>query len=78
MLAEMSPRSVAKHVVRQHLIEVVKAPRAGHAVHRVVDRLVVPVLEPAFVQLVEDFLLLDFPLGIVILRGNEDLGKVES
>jgi hypothetical protein len=39
---------------------------------------VVPVLEPAFVQLVEDFLLLDFPLGIVILRGNEDLGKVES
>ena len=78
MLAEMSPRSVAKHIIRQHLVEVVKAPRASHAVHRIVDRLVVPVLEPAFVQLVEDFLLLDFPLGIVILRGNEDHGKVES
>jgi hypothetical protein len=78
MLAEMSPRSIAKHVVRQHLIEVVKATSAGHAVHRVVDRLVVPVLEPAFVELVEDFLLLDFPLGIVILRGNEDLGEVGS
>jgi hypothetical protein len=78
MLAEMSPWSITKHVIRQHLVEVVKATRAGHAVHRVVDRFVVPVLEPAFVELVKDFLLLDFPLGIVILGGNEDLGEVVS
>ena len=64
----MSPRSIAKHVIRQHLIEGVKSRSASHAVHGVVDRLVVPVLEPAFVELVENLLLFDFPLGIGILK----------
>jgi hypothetical protein len=48
--AEMYPRSIAKHVIRQHLIEVVKSRSASHAVHGVIDRLVVLVLESAFVE----------------------------
>lgn len=72
MLAEMSPRGVAEHVIRQHLIEVVEAASASHTIHGVVDGLMVPVLKPAFVELVEDFLLLDFPFGVVILGGDEN------
>jgi hypothetical protein len=68
MLAEMSPRSTAKHVILQHLIEVLKATKSSQTVHSILDRRVAPVLEPAFVELVENLLLFNFPLVIVFLK----------
>jgi hypothetical protein len=67
VLVEVAPDRIAEHVVAQHLREVVEATRPDHAVVEVGSRLVVPVVQPASVELVEDLLLGLFELGIVVL-----------
>lgn len=67
MLVELAARCVAKHVIRKHFWKVVEAACAGHAIDGVVDGFVVPVVEPTFVELIEDFLFFLCPFRVVVL-----------
>jgi len=60
---------VPKHVVRQHVGEVVEASSAYHSIVEVGAGLFVPVFEPAEVKLVEDFLFGLRKGGIVVFTG---------
>ncbi len=70
------PAEYGQHVIRQHLIEVVRATSSSHAFHGVVNRIVVPVSEPAFVELDRGFLALRISTGDCDPEGTEDLGEV--
>jgi len=60
---------VAKHVVAEHVVEIVEAAGAHHAVVVVSARFEVPIVQPAAVELVEDFLFCFYESGVVVFAG---------
>jgi hypothetical protein len=67
MLVKAAPIRVPEHVVAEHVREVVEAACPGHAIVVVGARLVVPVVQPAAVELVQDFLFGGDEIGVMVL-----------
>jgi hypothetical protein len=67
VLVEATPDRVPEHVVAKHVGEVIEAARPDHAVVEVCPGLVIPIVQPAAVQLVENFLFGSGKVGVVVL-----------
>lgn len=68
VLLEAASDGVAKHVIAQHVVKVIEAACSIHAVGKVLARLMVPVMEPATVELVRHLLFFFGKAWVVVLR----------
>ena len=73
VLLEAASDGVAKHVIAKHVFEVIEAACSVHAVGKVLARLMVPVMQPATVELVSHLLLFLGKAWVVVLRHNVNM-----
>ena len=67
VFVEFPSISIAEHVIAEHLAEIIEATGTCHSVDGVIHGFVVPVMEPALIQSLENLFFLCFELGIVVL-----------
>jgi hypothetical protein len=68
---------VAKHIIAEHVIKVIEATSFVHPIGKVSARLVVPIVQPAAIELVRD-LLLFFRKARVMVLEEEMLAGLKS
>lgn len=67
VIFKLSPDCIAEHIIAQHLIKIVETTRSYHPVVEIGARLFVPVVQPAFIQLLKNLLFLLFEIWVVVL-----------